>query len=199
MFRIVMYRRLRSFTARQISRIREMMTKFRGNENRIFRWGGDFNGRKDPMHFEVIASTADVRDFVADWKAGKIDLSFDAPIAQEEAKPPLDHKPLISLKAVQAGIKNGTELVEGLDGSQYQTTLNWYTGFELVPDGVLGRNTRVVTAQAQLKVAKKNGANLTVDDTWPNAGFNSDLDGIPGKELFKALGIDNSDGIQAAR
>jgi len=100
----------------------------------------------------------------------------------------------ISLKAVQAGIKNGTELVEGDDGHQYQRLLNRYTGFELVTDGVLGRNTRVVTAQAQLKVARANGnKSLSVDDTWPNKGYNSDLDGVPGKELFKAIGAINTD------
>jgi hypothetical protein len=184
-----------NFTAQQISRIRELMKKFVGLGQRVFRWGGDYSGRKDPMHFEIIATSAAVRDFVARWKAGKIDLSFDAPIVPVPVPPPAVLVK-VSLKAIQAGLRSGSELVEGPtggDGAEFQRALNRFTGFELVDDGVLGRNTRVVTAQAQLIVAKRNGSLLTSADCWPNAGHDLDLDGIVGSETFRALGLDNSD------
>jgi hypothetical protein len=184
-----------NFTTRQIARIRELMSKFVGNGQRIFRWGGDYSGRKDGMHFEVVASSADVAAFVRDFNAGKIRLSFVAAPEPVVVKPAAV-KPKVSLKAVQAGLRSGSELVEGPtgnDGAEYQRALNKFTGFELVTDGVLGRNSRVVTAQAQLKVARGNGADLTTADCWPNSGYNADLDGIVGAETFKALGLDNTD------
>jgi hypothetical protein len=41
-----------NFTTEQISTIRLLLGRMRG----AIRWGGDYSGRKDPMHFEVIVS-----------------------------------------------------------------------------------------------------------------------------------------------
>lgn len=77
-----------NFTSKQISRMREMMSKFKGNGKKIFRWGGDYSGRKDPMHVEIIASSADVAAFVRDFRAGKISLSFEGPVEPVVYLPP---------------------------------------------------------------------------------------------------------------
>jgi len=179
-----------TFTAKQLTAMRAIKSRLRN----AVQCGAFYSGRPDGMHWEINVGSSTLAKVADDIRSGKIKRTGEAVKPATSTPKPLDHKPLISLKAVQAGIKSGTELVEGLDGSQYQEMLNRYTGFKLVTDGVLGRNTRVVTAQAQLKVAKANGnKTLTIADCWPNSGYNSDLDGIPGAELFKALGVDNSD------
>lgn len=43
-----------TFTGGQTSRIRRELAKYEG----AIRWGGDYNGRKDEMHFEIMASPA---------------------------------------------------------------------------------------------------------------------------------------------
>jgi hypothetical protein len=99
--------------------------------------------------------------------------------------------PRISLNGVQIAITGA--LSYGDEGKEYQRALNRFTAYKLVVDGILGKNTRRSTALAQLKVAQGNGAKLTKADAWPNKGHHPDLDGIPGRELFSNLGIDNSD------
>lgn len=43
-----------SFTSRQISAIHTRLKRYSG----VIRWGGDYTGRKDPMHFEINRSVA---------------------------------------------------------------------------------------------------------------------------------------------
>lgn len=43
-----------TFTTSQTLRIRNALTKYEG----CIRWGGDYHGRKDEMHFEIMASPA---------------------------------------------------------------------------------------------------------------------------------------------
>ena len=100
------------------------------------------------------------------------------------------------LRAVQKAIEGRERLDLGEDGKQYQTMLNRFHDYVLEVDGILGKDTRRSTSLAQLKVAQGNGnTTLDKDDCWQDGktDFHPDLDGIPGKELFAALGIDNSD------
>lgn len=43
-----------SFTAKQIAAIHKRLKRYSG----VIRWGGDYSGRKDPMHFEINKSVA---------------------------------------------------------------------------------------------------------------------------------------------
>ena len=45
-----------TFTAKQVTAIRRILTFCDG----VVRWGGDFHGRKDEMHFEIVQSADDV-------------------------------------------------------------------------------------------------------------------------------------------
>ena len=107
--------------------------------------------------------------------------------------------PLISLKAVVAALKAGKKLTAGVDGEQIQIMANRAhekssTEYVIKPvDGVLGHDTRRSLALLQMDLCNKNGAKLTKDDCWPNKGHHPDCDGLPGPELFKVMGIDNSD------
>lgn len=51
-----------NFSNKQISNIHGLLHRAR----RVIRWGGDYSGRKDPMHFEINASAGAVAD-LADW------------------------------------------------------------------------------------------------------------------------------------
>lgn len=44
-----------TFTAEQVKAIRHTLTKYAG----CVRWGGNYTGRKDEMHFEVVATLAE--------------------------------------------------------------------------------------------------------------------------------------------
>ena len=52
----------RTFTARQIREIHEIC---RDELQGIVRWGGDYRGRQDGMHFEIVASPARVAEVMA--------------------------------------------------------------------------------------------------------------------------------------
>lgn len=45
-----------TFTAKQVTRIRAILADLDG----VIRWGGDYSGRKDAMHFEVVGTRAQV-------------------------------------------------------------------------------------------------------------------------------------------
>jgi hypothetical protein len=53
----------RSFSSREIALCRAIARKYG------LRWGGDYRGRKDPMHFEVVLSPAQARALIRKLKA----------------------------------------------------------------------------------------------------------------------------------
>lgn len=58
-----------TFTREQVAEIRRILGEARGT----IRWGGDFSGRKDEMHFEVDADAATVRAVVQHLRAQEVD------------------------------------------------------------------------------------------------------------------------------
>jgi hypothetical protein len=107
--------------------------------------------------------------------------------------------PLISLRAVVAALKTGSALEVGVDGEQIQIMANRAhqrssTNYVIEDvNGVLGHDTRRSLALLQMDLCNKAGSRLTKDDCWPNKGHHPDCDGLPGPELFRSMGIDNSD------
>jgi D-alanyl-D-alanine carboxypeptidase-like protein len=63
----------KSFTAHQIAGCRQIVDEADG----VLRWGGDYSGRKDGMHWEIIGSRATVAAFAARIRRG------DAPGEEE--------------------------------------------------------------------------------------------------------------------
>jgi hypothetical protein len=62
------------YTEKQVDEIHEILREADG----IFRWGGDYTGRKDPMHFEIVKSRAAVAAFVQSIKPqGRYKMSVD--------------------------------------------------------------------------------------------------------------------------
>lgn len=49
-----------NYSTVQIAEIHKILREAHG----IFRWGGDYTGRPDPMHFEIVGTPNDVHDFI---------------------------------------------------------------------------------------------------------------------------------------
>lgn len=56
-----------TFTSRQVKVIKSILSDLQG----VIRWGGNYSGRKDEMHFEINAGTARVREVAKAIRAGK--------------------------------------------------------------------------------------------------------------------------------
>jgi hypothetical protein len=62
-----------TFTAKEVATIHQLLERYEG----CIRWGGDYTGRKDAMHFEINTSLAhceQVARKLADTKRGKLVL-----------------------------------------------------------------------------------------------------------------------------
>lgn len=113
------------------------------------RWGGDYTGRKDEMHFEVNVSFAKALQLVAALQGGKLAAT----------------KPAITHPAIRRGSRG--DAVRTL-----QLTLNkWYPKLvPLVADGVFGPATedRVRVMQRSRKLAVDG---IVGPKTWRELGF----------------------------
>ena len=59
-----------SMSAAQIAAVHRIIADAHVEGRPVLRWGGDYTGRKDPMHVEVIGSPADVHALVQRLKSG---------------------------------------------------------------------------------------------------------------------------------
>lgn len=59
-----------NFSRTQISTIHKIINDCMVSGRPVVRWGGDYRGRKDGMHFEIVGSSADVRTLAARIKGG---------------------------------------------------------------------------------------------------------------------------------
>lgn len=112
-------------------RIQDIRTN---NGRQVLRWGGLYSGNKDPMHFEVVCSPADLRTGI-NWKTVH---GYVSPPAAPTAK----RHPVLS------------EGSKGLAVRELQNKLNVTTGSKLKVDGNFGPATvkAVIGFQAFFKV-----------------------------------------------
>lgn len=74
-----------TFTAAQTAAIRKQLERYDG----ALRWGGDYNGRKDEMHFEINCNAAKLRQVVKSLTAKKIySTSLKRLLANAKSKAP---------------------------------------------------------------------------------------------------------------
>ena len=59
-----------NFSRRQISTIHKIINDCMISGRPVVRWGGDYRGRKDPMHFEIVGSSRDVAALARRIKSG---------------------------------------------------------------------------------------------------------------------------------
>jgi hypothetical protein len=130
-----------TFTAGQVQVIRQILAECQG----LIRWGGDYSGTVDEMHWEIVGSA----NSVAAW------------VTSHNQPPP--------------GPSNRPTIQEGSTGDlvrDVQRVLNaWYPGLPaLVVDGVFGARTRsrVVYAQGRLGLTADG---IVGPLTWHALGF----------------------------
>lgn len=158
-----------TFTAAQAAAIRGQLKRYDG----ALRWGGDYSGRKDEMHFEINGSAADMKKVVAHLKALNSSSS-----SSSSSKPSSTELPTISLKTIsqQAKAKKRTK---SSNVKRYQQALK-DAGFNPgAVDGYFGPTTRSATTRLQLHY-------------WPKASTakGGSADGYPGSSsLAKLAGL----------
>ena len=113
-----------TFTAAQVGEIRKIL----GEVDNVVRWGGDFTGTKDEMHFEICKSETDVSRTAARLKGA----------------PPA----VVGGRSLQRG-------ATGEDVKRLQRVLNaWYPSLKLLVDGIFGERTEsaVIDLQKRAKL-----------------------------------------------
>lgn len=92
----------------------------------------------------------------------------------------------VDLAGVQRSFREGRAATLALrqDVEQIQIALAWFTKTKVKKDGIPGRETRGMVAQAQAEISE------TRILPWPIKGHHPDADGIPGKQLLTKLGFE---------
>lgn len=126
-----------NFSRGQIARIREILRACDGT----VRWGGDYSGRKDPMHFEINANLAKIE---AVW--AKLNKPIPAPPPSPDTK-------------IERVLKLTDPHMQGEDVRALQSLLNRaYPAYsDLDVDGDFGPSTEAVVKEFQRR------ASLAVD------------------------------------
>lgn len=116
----------KTFTAVEISTIRKILAECSG----VVRWGGDYRGRQDPMHFEIFA---------------------DGPAVAKAATKLLPPQKFALTRVLKVGARGNdvTRLQravgakpDGDFGLKTKTSLKvWQTRHKLYPDGIVGPKT----------------------------------------------------------
>ena len=151
-----------TFTAAQAKRIRELL---RVNYRGLIRWGGDFTGTPDEMHFEIIGNAAQIARLVQDV------LRFGGAGGRLPAGVPVPTAPPIS----SGGARAGDGILEKGDAGEAVKTLQrvlnaWYPDRKVGVDGDFGPATEALVKYFQGK------AGLTAD-------------GVAGPKTLAALGL----------
>lgn len=134
-----------TFNSNQVKAIRKILSYLEG----VVRWGGDYSGRKDEMHFEINASLSKVED-VAD----KIRNGGNKPAAVKPVSPPNalirkgSHGPVVKhlQQRMNAIFPRYSRLkVDGDYGPKTEAVVKEFqrrTG--LAPDGIVGPKTKAM-------------------------------------------------------
>lgn len=134
-----------TFNSNQVKAIRKILAYLEG----VIRWGGDYSGRKDEMHFEVNASLSKIED-VAD----KIRNGGKKPAAVKPVSPPSailkkgSHGPVVTLlqRRMNTIFPRYSKLKQDGDyGPKTEAVVKEFqrrTG--LAPDGIVGPKTKAM-------------------------------------------------------
>lgn len=124
-----------NFTSAQIAKIREIV----GATQDVVRWGGDYKGRKDPMHFEI----NDGMTMAQCEAALKVMQEFNGTKGT-----PAPSRPSTPISAPSAVLKNGSkgEAVKKLQAFMNRVYPRYS---KLVVDGIFGYHTEVAVEEFQ--------------------------------------------------
>jgi len=189
-----------TFSAAQRSRIHAIVASCNG----VVRWGGDYSGRKDEMHFEINVRPSDPRIAQLVKKIGGGSTPTPAPIAWTTVKRGASG---FRTTAIQHLLRQrGYSLtVDGVFGAGTESTVKAFqSSRRLVADGVVGPKTwsaLVVTVQK----GSKGQAVVAAQKLLTHRGYSLAADGVFGttttsktQAYQRAHGL-TADGIVGAR
>lgn len=134
-----------TFSAKQTVAIRQILADL---DNTI-RWGGNFNGRKDEMHFGVIADAATLHDIAVKIKANQMPGQVPEWIPSPSA---ISDLPVIQKQfRIAQGLETG--IIRRYHGTgNIQSALNKKYGAGLTVDGYVGTRTVAAWKSHELRV-----------------------------------------------
>lgn len=134
-----------TFSNAQEHRIKELLSFLEG----AVRWGGNYSGRKDEMHFEIHTSEAGLRHAANKIRATGFTLvgggGSPAPAGppRNEPAPPVANATLARVQGDLHFLGYDAGAVDGLDGPKTQSALKAFqTAAGIDPDGIYGPNTQ---------------------------------------------------------
>lgn len=136
--------RVNTFNAAQRAALRRLLNDFGG----IIRWGGDYSGRKDEMHFEINAGAAQVAALARKLRGTATPI--DNPIPKPSPKPPTvstKRKPRALPPVLKPGAKGSAGGISGWV-MLWQAICNTQ-GERLKVDGDNGPATQAATKRVQ--------------------------------------------------
>lgn len=201
-----------TFSAKQEKAIRTLLKRYKG----AIRWGGDYDDRKDEMHFEINVSQARLAQIVKELRNPKPVIPAKAPAKEAVAK--ATPKRSDAVEAIQralriAGYYSGW--IDGIAGPMYTASVKKYQSgqrapYKLVADGKWGSTTQdhfewVKSLQNGMnKWYVPSGAKLFIDGDYSTVTvkrvktlmtrhkgnrYKGRVDGIPGSVFCKMIGI----------
>lgn len=199
-----------TFTGSQVAAIRRLLARYTDNDGRqVIRWGGDYSGRADEMHFEINASAARVKQAVSRLGSAQIKPAAPAaPSGPREGVPDSAHvRDTQSIRDICTWAGHGTkENSLGLLIERYQH--RQHAPYQLVADRVWGARTEAHyqwTKDLQNAMNRWKGYSIGVDGDYREGtvarvldiqkrnqhgtykGYL--LDGVAGPVFCKMLGI----------
>ena len=127
-----------------------------------FRWGGDYQGRKDAMHYEFMGSVQDAATKTALARSKNLGVGSTPPPAFPAFPFPAGH--WMGIESKNPKNHSGYKVADRPGIQKYQQRLK-DRGWIIVPDGRFGRQTRDVTVKYQTqKKLKVDG--LAGEQTW---------------------------------
>lgn len=147
-----------TFTAKQVAEIHKILAEV----DHVVRWGGDYSGRKDEMHFEINAGKAAVERVAARLREGndmsQQDVDNINGYLWRGGETTGDGDPSISPESLMGRVQN-------LEGFLYKggpSTRDW-DNYGVSPDSVMGRLKANEVDMAEIKgllnrLVKKMGA-----------------------------------------
>jgi len=163
--------KVNTFNAAQRAKIREILNYLEGT----VRWGGDYTGRKDDMHFEINKGLSDVARVANKIRGGKPLGGTTAPVPAKGAASNPDVK-WIQERLTYWGINVGT--ADGINGPKTKAgILAFQRARGLGADGIVGPKTRAaLTANrpvapagrqpTEVSRATQRAVRVSVDGYW---------------------------------
>lgn len=152
-----------TFTAAQVAALRAILAVINQNA-KVIRWGGDYSGRKDEMHFEIVGTAAQVES------AARVVSGASTPVAPTKSSNRSSAVSAATQRAVHVTADgfwgdetdNGVNIVRAALNGQKDRQAQVTVG--ATPDGIWGRKSEAALVATVKKLQAAWGT--TADGVW---------------------------------